>query len=505
MSSPQVSPAGPGRPGKTVRPPPHTGGVRLFRTTAFRLSLAYAASFSLLFATGLGVIYWFTAHHILDQVDERLGLETGVLLQRYHQSALPDLLETVRRRSDEDGRRRQIFFYLLTGPDARQLTGGPFTWPAKLKGQHPPGHQRFATLTLGEVFNSPLESPVHNTPVRVLVTDLVGGYRLLVGSDLHAETALLRRTLGVVLGVSAVTLLLTLVGSISMGQRTLRQIDAVSRTAGEIMAGDLSRRIPITERESEFDELNGKLNAMLERIEQLMAAMRQVTDNVAHDLRSPLSRLRNRLEVTLLEPRSDGEYREVIGQTLEDADGLLKTFNALLSIAQAEAGVRRNDWQPVDLTGLVADLDELYAAAAEDKGIRWACHSAEGMTVMGNRPLLAQALANLLDNAVKYTPVNGSITLTLAPARQSGRKANGQTPRGPRLTVADSGPGIPAAQRQRVLERFVRLDTARSQPGNGLGLSLVNAVAKLHGATLELDDNDPGLRVSLAFPAFYSA
>ncbi len=227
---------------------------------------------------------------------------------------------------------------------------------------------------------------------------------------------------------------------------------------------------------------------MLERIEHLMQAMRQVTDNVAHDLRKPLNRLRSRLEVTLLEARTEEEYRAEMAQGIEDADELLKTFNALLSIAQAEAGVRRNEWTEVDIAPLVEDLADLYGAVAEEKEIKFSCSSPANVKIAGNRQLLAQAIGNLLDNAIKYTPPGGTIELLVAENADATQ-----------ITVADSGSGIPETEKERVLQRFVRLDNSRSLPGNGLGLSLVNAVARLHGASLQLADNQPGLRVILRF------
>lgn len=453
---------------------------RLLRTTALRTALIYACVFSLVAASGLGFIYWSMARHIEAQTDARLRLETEVLLNLYQNQSLPALLETIRRRTRDDD--RGIFFYVLWGPNRQRLAGHPSEWPDGLDAQ-----RTYATLHLNDVFQ--VNGPNSNDLVRVLVTSLPNGYRLLVGRDLHDEQALLDHTFTVSSGVIGVIFGLALLGSLILGHYTLRRIDAVSRTAGDIMAGDLSQRIPLSGRDNEFDQLGRKLNAMLARIEQLMSGMRQVTDNVAHDLRKPLNRLRNRLEVTLLEARNEDEYRAVLEQSIVDADEMLKTFNALLSIAQAEAGVKRNDWGRIELTGLVEDLADLYGAVAEEKGIHFHSEIPPEIFIQGNRRLLAQAVGNLLDNAVKYTPSDGRITLGVAAA------ANEVT-----LCVADSGPGIPADDRRRVLERFVRLDSARSQPGSGLGLSLVRAVAKLHSARLELADNRPGLRVSLRFP-----
>ncbi|MFO1352690.1 MAG: ATP-binding protein [Gammaproteobacteria bacterium] len=453
---------------------------RLFRTTAFRLALLYACTYSVLSALGLGFIYWSTARHIDTQVDARLRLETEVLLNLYRARSLPALLDSIHQRSQEDDLR--IFFYMLWGPDSRPLAGRIPAWPASLAD----AQQHYATLRLSEVFQ--LDKGQTDDWVRVLATDLGSGYRLLVGRDLHDEQQLLQHTLATTLIVVAVTFLLALLGSLIIGQNTLRRIDAVSRTAGEIMAGDLKQRIAISPKDNEFDELGRKLNAMLNRIEQLLSGMREVSENLAHDLRKPLTRLRNRLEVTLLEARSEGEYRTVLEQNIQDADELLKTFNALLSIAQAEAGVKPSDWSAVDLAAVCEDLADLYGAVAEEQGIGFTWSAAPGLMVEGNRQLLAQALGNLLDNAVKYTPAGGRILLLAA-------LENGV----PTLTVADTGSGIAASDRDHA-ERFVRLDSARSLPGSGLGLSLVKAVARQHQATLELADNQPGLKVILRFP-----
>jgi signal transduction histidine kinase len=250
------------------------------------------------------------------------------------------------------------------------------------------------------------------------------------------------------------------------------------------MAGDLGQRISLKGSRDEFDVLAGNLNAMLDQIERLLSGMREVTDNIAHDLRTPLSRMRSRIEVALLANPDRAEARMLLEQTLCDADAMIQSFNALLSIARAEAGSERAAFEPIDLSEVCRDLAELYGPLAEEKGLTFTSACPPGLVLQGNRHLLAQALANLLDNAIKYTPAGGRVMLSGQP--------------GPVIIVADTGPGIPEGERGRVLERFVRLGGDRSTPGNGLGLSLVSAVAKLHGATLRLEDNHPGLRVSLA-------
>jgi signal transduction histidine kinase len=249
------------------------------------------------------------------------------------------------------------------------------------------------------------------------------------------------------------------------------------------MSGELSHRIATTGGNDEFDRLSDTLNAMLEEIRRLMNSMRTVTDNIAHDLRSPLTRMRSRLEMALLDPQDTESQKRAIERTIEDADQLLATFKALLSIADAESSM-----SPLDLGAMAVDIADLYGPAFEERGIAMRCAEAQG-TVLGSRQLLFQAISNLVDNALKHTPAGGTVTMSVLSDAQ-----------GVSLKVADTGSGIPAADRDRVLEPFVRLDTSRTTPGSGLGLALVAAIARLHGARIELEDNAPGLAVTLAFP-----
>jgi signal transduction histidine kinase len=280
-------------------------------------------------------------------------------------------------------------------------------------------------------------------------------------------------------------LLLGLAGGLLMSRGLLRRVDAINRTTEQIMAGDLGQRIAIKGARDEFDQLASNLNAMLDQIERLLDGMRRVTDNIAHDLRTPLNRMRSRIEVALLGDPDQQAMRPVLEQTLADAETMIGTFNALLDIARAEAGSERAEFEQVALSDLTNDMADFYRPLAEEKDQTIKVTGVPGMSVSANRHLLSQALANLLDNAIKYTPAGGIIDLELTG--------------GPVITVADSGPGIPGDAHEHVLERFVRLDETRSTPGNGLGLSLVNAVARLHGARLILADNRPGLSVRLDF------
>jgi signal transduction histidine kinase len=281
------------------------------------------------------------------------------------------------------------------------------------------------------------------------------------------------------------TLAAGLLGGIWVGRGVMRRLTQVTQAADTIMAGDFSGRISEEHHEDEFEALAQKLNAMLARIQALMQAQRDVTENVAHDLRSPLGRLRTRLESLLLRRAPGDADREALLKAMEDTDRVVATLNAILNIAEIEAKSRAR-WQDTDLAELCRDLAELYGPLAEEKKLSFETRLADRLVVSGNRQMLAQALNNLLDNAIKYTPPGGRIVLGL---RAEGGEAV--------ISVTDSGPGIPEHLRQKVLERFVRLDESRSRPGNGLGLSLVKAIAEHHGAGLSLGDNRPGLEVLL--------
>src|SRR5262249_7568125 len=352
---------------------------------------------------------------------------------------------------------------LITDPFARPLAGNLSSWP---EGEAiRPGWLAFP-VEVGR--GNKRQTHV----ARATTFAIPGGYRLLVGRDLRDANAFRKRVTETLAWAGVLTLGLGLVGGIVMSRNMLHRVEAVSNTAAEIIHGDFSKRVPLSGSGDEFDQLAANLNAMLEQIERLMAGMRQVTDNIAHDLRTPLARLRTRLEVTLLERQDAARYEEVLRETIAEADRLLGTFNALLSIAEAEAGSRRAAHVELDLAEIVHSMAELYEPLAEGKGLSLEVAADEAATVRGDRHLLAQAAANLIDNALK-SPASGTVRLAIIAARDSVR-----------LIVADSGPGIPEASREAVFDRFVRLEGSRSTPGNGLGLSLVRAVAQLHGGTV---------------------
>lgn len=450
---------------------------KLFNTTVFRLSLVYALLFSTVAAGALGVIYWMAAAQMQQQTDTRLQLETDMLLSRYRAAAVEGLTQVIQLRNSEGGER----FLISTLIHRRQQD---FTRGITFDVINQDNTQAFATVPLGKVIGSRQQSE----PVRLLWTLLPGGYQLVVVTDLKEQHTLLNRLLVTVLTAIGIIFTLAIMGGSFMGYNVLHRINGVAKTANAIVSGNLNQRMPVTTRNDEFDRLSQVLNTMLERIEYLMQEMREVSDNLAHDLRNPLNRLRNRLEASQYQSHhgSNPDYPQLIQDTIQEVDDLIKTFNALLSIAQMESGVQRDDWHNIDLTSLIEELAELYTVVAEEEGLTLSHRADAGLTIYGNRQLLAQAITNLLDNAVKYSPLGGHISLM---ASHLNDKVT--------ITVADNGPGIPPDKHNVVFKRFTRLDNARSTPGNGLGLSLVKAVADLHKAEIRLQNNHPGLKASL--------
>ena len=410
------------------------------------------------------------------QARETIDADAQGLLEAHAFGGVTGLVELVELRSAYDPDRSS--YYLLVDADGRFLAGNIASWPSE-----PPQATDLYRLKLVD------RRRRDGTDRQVLAraVELPSGLKLLVGRDIHDKLRTQQLLRSAIAGGTGLMLLLGLMGGFALSRWTIGRLEQVNRTTAAIMAGNLERRIALFGGGDEFDELAQNLNAMLDRIEQLVASMREVTDNVAHDLRTPLNRIRSRIEVALLQDLDRGQAREVLEATMRDADGLIATFNALLSIARAEAASERRDHEPVDLADLARDVAELYEPLAEERQIALTIDAPAPAPVSGHRQLLAQAIANLVDNAIKYTPEGGTVRVCARAGPE------------PALEVADNGPGIPAELREKALERFVRLQADRSTPGNGLGLALVAAVAKLHGARLELADNAPGLKVVLHF------
>jgi signal transduction histidine kinase len=461
--------------------------ARLLHTSAFRLAAIYFILFATSVLTLLAFIYFSTADFVERQTEETIDAEIRGLAEQYRENGLAGLIEVIERRIENARRTPEHSddtLYLITDPLLHPLAGNLEKWPQA--GERGDGWIGFPV----EEKNG---NVVETDDARASVIVLPGNFHLLVGRDLRDARLFRDRMTHTLAWAALITLALGIAGGLLMTRNMLRKVEAVNRTSAGIIHGDLTQRVPVTGSGDEFDQLAENLNAMLDQIERLMLAMRQVTDNIAHDLRTPLSRLRARLEVTLIEKPDATRYADALRDTIAEADNLLQTFNALLSIAEIEAGSRRDSWAVVDLAAIARNVAELYEPVADEKGLALRLDIADRVTVRGDRHLLSQAIANLLDNALKYT-AEGYVALTLV--------ANGEAAR---LEVADSGPGVPPERREAVFDRFVRLEGSRSTPGNGLGLSLVRAVAKLHDGAVWLEDNrtdleTPGLKVVLQIP-----
>ncbi len=454
-------------------------GTKLIRSSTFRLALVYMALFGGSVLILLVFIYWSTAQYMAEQADATIEAEITGLAERYRTGGLPGLTALIAERLSRKPGSSSI--YLLVDDDFGPLVGNISRWPAV-----PPANDGWLGFRLeGEGWPA---GEIHRARARMF--QLRGGFHLLVGRDLHElETTqqLIVRTLAWGL---VITVVLGLVGGSMMTRSMLRRIEAINQTSREIMSGDLSRRMPTDHSGDDFDMLAGNLNAMLDRIASLMEEVRRISDNIAHDLKTPLTRLKNSLELLKAgAPEVSERSHALVEQAIAEADGLLSTFNALLRIARIESGERRSGFAKLALAELVQDVAELYEPLAEEKQQKLDVALDTRDSVLGDRDLLFQALANLLDNAIKYTPTHGRVSLRLT--------GNAGVSR---LIIADSGPGIPPEARDKVFRRFYRLEASRATPGNGLGLSLVAAVTKLHDIELTLEDNAPGLRIIITFP-----
>ena len=449
---------------------------RLLRTHAFRVAALYFLVFA---ASVLGVllfVYWKSANFIEQQTEATLDAEITGLAEQYAQRGLSGLVQIVAARSAGD--RGDAIIYLVTDPDGRPLAGNIAAWPADA-----PTHSAWLSFALERRVVGRIETH----PARGRLFIIPGGYRLLVGRDISDAAAFRSQVRSTLLWAGLFSLGIGVLGGTVMGRNLLRRVEQVNRTSERVMAGNLSDRVPLDGTSDEFDQLAVNLNRMLDQIERLMTAMREVTDDVAHDLKTPLSRLRTRLERALAKPPAGSSQNDAIRAAIDEADRLLATFNALLSIAELESGARNDQTELVDLSEIAHSAAELYEPVAEERGFVLSVVTKPRLTIRGDRHLLSQAVANLLDNALKYAG-GGEIEIR---AFASNERAV--------LEVADHGPGVPEVDRESVFDRFVRLEPSRTTPGNGLGLSLVRAIVRRHAGSVSLEDNRPGLRIRLEF------
>ncbi len=450
---------------------------RLLNSVAFRRAVVYVVVLGAVTTAVLGFLYHNASAVVARQTEATVEAEALGLAEHYRQFGVGQLVRVIEARSRGDPGRRSI--YLLADPTYQPLAGNLSAWPREAFGD--PGLV---------VFSITREEGQAAREQRALARtfDLRGGLHLLVGRDMAEQAAVKGLILDSLLWAAVATGGLAVLGGLLLSRAILRRIDAITRGCEAILAGDFKRRMPVTPGQDEFDRLSHNLNIMLDRIEDLMVGMRDVADAIAHDLRSPISRLRARLERSLIEDSTPEALRATIEDSLRQTDEILATFAAVLDISLAESGALREEFGDVDLAAAVADVAELYEPVAEEKGLLLRAEVERPLVVRGHRHLLCQSLANLIDNAIKYGEAGGEIRL----AARRGEA-------GPEVLVCDRGPGIPPQLRDKALQRFTRLDASRSKPGNGLGLALVAAVSRLHRAVLSLEDNAPGLCVRLTF------
>jgi signal transduction histidine kinase len=456
------------------------GWGRLFRTTAFKLAIAYFVIVGLGFALVLERVGENVRELVNEQMRQTIDAEIKGLADQYADGGLNQLDAVIERRSRTPG----ASIYLLSAANGVAVAGNVLDLPAGVL------DQKTAVETTYERLGEP------NVQRRAMarVFTLPGNFRLLIGHDLE-DRERLRHILGSALFTSLLWLLvIATFGGLFVARRLLSRVDAMSAKAATMLEEDLRGRLPLSGADDELDRLARNLNAMLDRIATLMEGIRQVSDNIAHDLRTPLTRLRNNAEQALQLDGGEKGCRAALEDVIEEADGLIRIFNALLMIARAESQSSRENFSDLDAAELARDMAELYEPAAEEKGMALRVDAPASAPIRGQRELIGQALANLIDNALKYG--GPDVPGASAEATISVRLAGDQV----EIAIADRGPGIPAPERSRVLERFVRLEASRTRPGSGLGLSLAAAVARLHDGVLRVEDNEPGLRVVLALP-----
>jgi signal transduction histidine kinase len=447
--------------------------AKQLRTTTFLLTLRYMVLLFVSVSIVVGIINWSAVGYFEQEADATIRAEVRGLREQFNERGPQRLAQVIETRivANPEG----DALYLLADAELRKIIGNLEQWP------------QLAPAGESMVMFDHTDANGDKIPARAQLFMPNSNLRLLVGRNVRALEQLSRlfdRTLFWALGV---TLALAFIGGLFMSGNVLRRVNEINATSRQIMQGNLSRRVSTRGTGDEFDELARNLNTMLDQIESLMSSIQHISDNIAHDLRTPLTRLRNRLEDLRHDSTNEHETAE-IDACLDNADALLSTFNSLLRIARIESGTYESSLDPVDLGKSARDAYELYKALADEKSIILSCDAPGINAVSGDRNLIFQALTNLLDNAIKYTPQGGAVAITVE-----------KTTEDVTLTVSDSGAGIPEDMREKVLQRLFRLDKSRSEPGAGLGLSLVKAIALRHKAMLLLEDNDPGLRVKLVF------
>src|SRR5262245_44376207 len=453
------------------------------RSSTFKFALVAIGLFGAIVLVLFSYVYLSTASYVRGRADRAIATEQTILRRAYDQGGRGDLTATIQQRISDQHFQNNV--YLLVDPSFAVIAGNLKAWSSIPRSE---GWQDFRVQEWKpDAANRPL--------LRGIVKTLPGGEHLLVGRDIEDLDAFARHIKVALISGIGLVFVLAGVAGVMVTRRTVGRIEAINATSRAIMQSGLDKRIPLRGTDDEWDQVAKNLNLMLDRIEILMQEVRQVTDNVAHDLRTPLARMRGRLEMAHHRQR-DSEYDQaLIDDTIANLDAVLRIFSSITRIAQIEANVQRAAFRTVNIAEVMNEIVELYDAAAEERGIRLRCVGDERVFVTGDRDLIFDAVANLVDNAIKHGRAPGQVTVEVAEGGDGGAI----------VSVADDGPGIPSAEYPNVFKRFYRLERSRRAPGNGLGLSLVAAVARLHGARVEMKDNLPGLKVRLLFPANLSS
>ena len=450
----------------------------LFHSYTLRLALLYAVIYSTSTLLLFYFFYIFTATYMTEQMDSTIQAEIQGLAERYDQEGLQGLTELIAERINRQQATGNSI-YLLSTFTLQPLVGNLDRWPKNASINND-------WIEFGLEINKQTNE-IHLARAKIFI--LPGKYGLLVGRDIHQLVEAKRRIVQALIWGLAIMVLLAFIGGLLLSRRTVRKIERINQTAQAIMSGDLSRRVPDTGRNDDFDQLAGNLNQMFDRIQMLMEEIKRVSDNIAHDLRTPLTRLRQHLEEARLREDLSSKAGVNLEQSIKEADSLLTTFNALLRIARIESRQIKAGFCQVDFHTLLADIVEFYEPLSEEKHQNLKTNLDTNILSLGDRDLLFQAFANVIENSIKYTPDHGTISVSLTcPGNQLV------------IAIADNGPGIPASEREKVFRRFYRLDQSRGSSGNGLGLSMVQAVVGMHNGTITLEDNTPGLRTVIKLP-----
>jgi signal transduction histidine kinase len=452
--------------------------AKTLTSSTFKLALIAIGAFGVIVSAIFSYVYWSTSAYVRSRSDSAIIAEAASLRDAYEQSGRDRLIGQIRQRTAD--RSFAGHFYLLADASRTILAGNLEKWPQ-------------ADVNSGwEEFRVPPAAPdaTDRPLVRARQEQLPGGERLLVGLDISDLDSFAAQIRTAVISIVTLTFVMAGVASILVTRRTVGRIESINATSRAIMASGLDKRIPLRDTHDEWDRVAENLNQMLDRIETLMGEVKQMSDNVAHDLRTPLTRMRGRLEKACHGPRNAEADQALIGDTISELDAVLRIFLSITRIAQIETQVRKGGFRSVNLAEIAGEVVELYDAAAEEDGTRLIMVGDSEVLVTADRDLIFDAVANVVDNALKHGRPAGRVVV-------ASEIVNGT----PVISVADNGPGIPGDQHEQVFKRFYRLEQSRYTPGNGLGLSLVAAVARLHGARIELLDNSPGLVFKLWFSA----